>query len=181
MDCVFFAYVVLLFISRCVLCSSRPTPPLISQLENAIIYVLSPYQEKMLKRLPALRMARCTWTGIFGSPHRARFVSVTTELFFAMKSSVKMCWSVRTHRCPQESAVQCVPIPHVILTLPLVSLLPSSLFERWASQAGLESEICSAAVAQIGTGRLLRRRSAWSQYAGRLVVRFKFSKINPNK
>lgn len=128
MDYVFFAYVVLLFISRCVLCSSRPTPPLISQLENAI-YVLSPYQEKMLKRLPALRMARCTWTGIFGSPHRARFVSVTTELFFAMKSSVKMCWSVRTHRCPQESAVQCVPIPHVILTLPLVSLLPSSLLK----------------------------------------------------
>lgn len=73
-------------------------------------------------------MARCTWTGIFGSPHRAKFASVTMELFFAMKSSVKMCWSVRTRRCPPESAVLCVPIQHAILTPPLVRLLSRLLF-----------------------------------------------------
>lgn len=111
------------------------------------------FQEKTVKKSPALRMARCTWTGIFGSPRLAKFVSVTTELFFAMKSSVKMCWSVRTHRCPQGSAVLCVPIRHEILTTALVRLLSSSLFfERRTSQAGLENEICSAVV-QNGIGR----------------------------
>lgn len=73
-------------------------------------------------------MARCTWTGIFGSPPRVKFASVTTELFFVMKSSVKMCWSVRTRRCHQESAVLCVPIEHVILTPLLVRMLSCFLF-----------------------------------------------------
>lgn len=37
-----------------------------------------------------------------------------------MKSSVKICWSVRTPRCPRESAVLCVPIHHGISTPPSV-------------------------------------------------------------